>query len=181
VVYSVPGVIALLPEPFAGRVDTIWRGMTREFGVPRGYPGAVPHVSFHIGTHDVDAGAEAVVERVARETEPFRVYSAGLGVFPGPVVHLTVARAPAAAELAVRLERELAAAGFPSSDAYFTPERWMPHITIAHRNLDGVALGPLLAWLAGQDVTWEIPIESLSLARETEDGAEILSTFPLGR
>jgi 2'-5' RNA ligase len=128
----------------------------------------------------VDDGAEAVVERVARETAPFAVYTAGLGVFPGPVLHLTVARAPAAAELAVRLERELAAAGFPSTDPYFTPDRWMPHITLAHRNLEGVELGPLLAWLVAQDLAWEIPLESLSIARETETAADILATFPLG-
>jgi len=176
----VPGVIALLPEPFSGRVEALWEHMAREFGVPRGYPGAIPHLSFHIGAHDVDSGADAVVERVARETEPFTVYSAGLGVFPGPVVHLTVARSPAAAALAVRLERDLAAAGFPSTDPYFTPERWMPHITLAHRNLEGVELGALLAWLVVQDVTWQIPLDSLSVARETETGAEILATFPLG-
>lgn len=177
-----PGVISLLPEPFAGRVEALWEAMRREFGVPRGYPGAVPHLSFHIGNHDVDAAAEAVVERVARATRPFTVYSAGLGVFSGavPVIHLCVARSPAAASLAGRLAAELERAGCPSSDLYFAPDRWMPHITLAHRNLPGVELGPLLGWLAAQPLAWEVPVASLSIARETEQSAEILATFPLG-
>ena len=61
----------------------------------------------------------------------------------------------------------------------FTPQKWVPHITIANRNLDGVDLGPLLAWLIRQDLSWEIPIESISIARETETGADVRATFPL--
>ncbi len=177
-----PGVIALLPEPFAGRVETLWDTMEREFGVPRGYPGAVPHLTFHIGNHDHDTGAGPAVERVARATAPFTAYSAGLGVFSGspPVVHLTVARSPSAAALAEQLNASLGAAGFPSTDPYFAPDKWIPHITIAHRNLPDADLGPLLAWLTKQDLAWEIPITSVSIARETDKGAEILATFPLG-
>ena len=176
-----PGVIALLPAPFSARVEQLWEAMERQFGVPRGYPGAIPHISFHIGNHDIETGAETVVERVANSTRPFNVFTAGLGTFggPTPVLHLMVARSPAAASLAERLERELAEAGFPSTDSYFTPDRWMPHVTIAHRNLEGLALGPLLEWLVKQPLAWEISLGSLSIARETETGAEILATFPL--
>ena len=177
-----PGVIALLPEPFSGRVEALWETMEREFGIPRGYPGAVPHMTFHLGSHDIEAGAEAVVERVARATSPFRINSAGLGVFggPGPVLHLMVARAPEVAALAALLTSELDAAGFPSTDPYFAPGLWIPHITIAHRNLAGIEPGPVLGWLATQPLAWEIPVTSLSIARETEKSAEILATFALG-
>jgi 2'-5' RNA ligase len=155
--------------------------MERHFGIPRGYPGAIPHITFHLGSHDIDPGAEAVVQRVAAATAPFTIQSAGLGVFGGtvPVLHLMVARSPAAAGLAETLERELGAAGFPSTDPYFAPEKWIPHITIAHRNLAGIALGPVLEWLAQQPLAWEIPLDSLSIARETEHAAEVLATFSL--
>ncbi|MGE3074770.1 MAG: 2'-5' RNA ligase family protein [Dehalococcoidia bacterium] len=176
-----PGVIALLPEPFAGRVAGLWDAMERDFGVPRGYPGAVPHLTFHIGNHDTETGAGPIIHRVARETRPFTVFTAGLGVFGDepPVIHLMVARSPAVAALAERLTAELTAGGFPATDPYFAEDKWIPHITIAHRNLAGVEIGPLLAWLAKQDLAWEIPLASISMARETEKGAEIIETFPL--
>lgn len=174
-------MIALLPEPFAGRVLGMWESMEREFGVPRGYPGAVPHLTFHIGNHDTDTGAGPIVHRVARETPPLTVFTAGLGVFGSepPVVHLVVARSPAVASLAERLRSSLAAAGFEGTDPYFAADRWIPHITIAHRNLAGVEMGPVLGWLAKQDLAWEIPLRAISVARETDRGAEILETFPL--
>ena len=177
-----PGVISLLPEPLAGRVEMLWETMEQEFGVPRGYRGAVPHITCHLGSHDVESGAEDVVRRVAKGTPPFTVSSAGLGAFGGPipVLHIMVARTPTAAALAEELERELTAAGFPGSDPYFVPEQWIPHITIAHRNLSGLELGPLLSWLVRQDLAWEIPVRSLSIARETDTSAEVLATFPLG-
>ena len=176
-----PGVIALLPEPNAAKVQALWDAMASEFGVPSGYPGAIPHLTFHLGSHDIDAGADEIVRRVAAKTAPFAVHSAGLGLFGGapPVIHIMVARSPAAAALAETLELELATAGYPGTDPYFSPDRWIPHITIAHGNLVGVELGPLLAWLARQDLAWEIPVTGLSIARETELSAEILATFQL--
>ncbi len=176
-----PGVIALLPEPFAGRVESLWETMARDFAVPRGYPGAIPHITFHLGNHDVETDAEQIVEAIAGRTAPLVINTSGPGVFAGdpPVLHLVVARSPRVAALAEALSRDLAEDGFPSTDPYFSADLWIPHITIAHRNLAGVPPGPLLEWLVRQDLAWTIPLDSLSIARETEKGAEILSTFPL--
>lgn len=178
---EMPGVIALLPGPFAGRVESLWEEMEARFAVPRGYPGAIPHFTLHLGSHDVDPGAEEVVRKVAARTRPFTVFTSGLGVFGGPVpvVHIMVARTPAAAALAETLTRDLDGAGYPSTDPYFSPDRWIPHITIAHRNLAGLQLGGLLEWLVAQDLAWEIPVTTISIARETERSADILASFPL--
>lgn len=176
-----PGVISLLPSPYAERIEALWQAMHERFGVPLGYPGAVPHITFHLGAHDVAADAATVVEAVAARTAPFTIVTSGLGVFGGPVpvIHLAVARSAPVASLAADLDASLAAAGFPTTDPYFHQDRWMPHITIAHRNLAGIQLGPVLHWLVGQPLAGEVPLSSLSIARETDSGAEILATFPL--
>lgn len=177
-----PGVIALLDSTSSARIDALWGEMERRFGTRRGFPGGIPHVTFHLGDFDVEPGAVAVVERVAAATRPFTLASSGLGVFggPAPVVFVTVARSPAAAALAERLDHDLQAAGYPPTAPYYAPERWVPHITLAQQNLDGADLGALLAWLARQPLTWELPLSSLSIAKETPTIAEILATFPLG-
>lgn len=176
-----PGVIALLDPLSTARVESLWDEMERRFGVTRGFPGAIPHVTFHLSTHDVEPGAAGVIERVAAATPPFILFSSGLGLFggPAPILFVNVARAPAAAALAAHLDTELTRAGFPGTDPYYTPNRWIPHITIAQQNLQGADLGALLGWLAGQPLSWELPVTSLSIARETPTSAEILATFPL--
>jgi len=177
-----PGVIALLDREHTARVEAIWDEMSAQFGVGRGFSGGIPHVTFHIGAHDVAAEAADVVGKVARATAPFTVYSGGLGVFTGlqPILYVPVARSPQAASLAERLTAELDAAGYPATDPYYTPERWIPHITMAQANLAGADMGALLAWLSQQDLSWELPLASISIARETPTSAEILGTFALG-
>ncbi|GMV86923.1 MAG: hypothetical protein AMXMBFR80_27760 [Dehalococcoidia bacterium] len=177
-----PGVIALLDSASSARIEGLWDEMERRFGIRRGFPGGIPHVTFHLGDFDVEPGTATIVERVAAATRPFRLHSSGLGVFggPAPVVFVTVARSPAAATLAERLDHEIQAAGYPPTAPYYGPERWVPHITLAQQNLDGADLGALLAWLASQPLAWDLPISSLSIARETPTSAEILATFPLG-
>ena len=176
-----PGVIALLDPASTARVESLWEEMERRFDVAGGFPGGIPHVTFHLSTYDVEPGASAVVEQVAAATKPFTLYSSGLGLFggPSPILFAIVARAPAAADLAARLDVELTAAGYPTTDRYYTQERWIPHITLAQQNLAGADLGALLAWIARQPLAWELPIASLSIARETPTSAEILATFPL--
>lgn len=177
-----PGVISLLDPVVTKRIEDLKEEMTTRFGVGRGCPGGIPHVTFHLSERDVEPGAIEVVEQVAKRTAPFTLYSSGLGTFPGlggPVLYITVARAPAAAALAHRLEEMLSAAGFGPSNPYYSAERWIPHITIAQQNLEGVDVGALLAWLAGQPLAFELPIQALSVAKENSTGAEILATFPL--
>ncbi|MEO8540989.1 MAG: 2'-5' RNA ligase family protein, partial [bacterium] len=169
-------------DAHTARVASLWHEMHDRFGIPLGYSGALPHITFHLGTHDVETGAETVGQAVAAATPPFAITTAGLGIFggPTPVLHLMVARSPEVANLAQTLTARLAAAGFPSTDPYFAADKWIPHITIAHGNLVGRDLAPLLAWLVVQPLAWEIPLHSLSIARETPDGVEVLATFPLG-
>lgn len=179
---DVPGVIALLDPDATRRVEALWSEMHGRFGVRPGFPGAVPHVTFHISSHDVEPRAATAVEGVARTTPPFTLNCSGLGVFTGaePILFLVVARSSAAASLAERLEQALRAAGCGPTDPYYTPDRWIPHITIAQQNLAGADLPGLLAWLSGQPLAMELPITAISIARETPTGADILATFPLG-
>lgn len=178
----VPGVISLLDPAATARVENLCEGMSERFGAGRGFPGGIPHITFHLSARDIEPGAIAVVERVASATAPFTLYSSGLGTFAGPggpILYIGVARAPAATLLADTLAQELARAGYPGTDPYYAPDRWMPHVTIAQQNLQGVDLGALLAWLVVQPLSFELPLTTLSVAKETPTGAEILATFPL--
>ncbi len=177
-----PGVISLLDPAATRRVEDLLDEMTARFGVGRGFPGGIPHVTFHLSDRDVEPGAIEVVRGVAEATTPFTLFSSGVGSFMapgGPILYITVARSPSAAALFERLDEELAAGGFGGANPYYTAERWIPHITIAQQNLDGVDMGALLTWLVAQPLAFEVQIAELSIARETATGADILATFRL--
>lgn len=175
-----PGIITLLDEPFASRIEDLWEAMEREFGVIRGYPGAIPHFSYHLAeAYDLEA-AEMVIAAIAWAGRPFAVETSGFGVFtgPAPVVYIPVARSPELAALHALVCDRMRRAGFETV-GYYLPERALPHITIAQQNVSGEALPALLGWLARQDLSWRMTASNLAIADQTPDGAVVLRRFLL--
>ena len=175
-----PGIITLLDEPFASRIEDLWEAMEREFGVRRGYPGAIPHFSYHLA-EEYDLGiAETVVAALALAERPFEVETSGFGVFTGaaPVVYVPVARSPELAALHATICDRMRRAGIETV-GYYLPERALPHITIAQQNVPAEALPALLGWLARQDLSWRLPATNLAIADQTADGAVVFRRFPL--
>jgi 2'-5' RNA ligase len=176
----VPGIITLLDEPYASRIEDLWEAMEREFGVARGYPGAIPHFSYHLAeTYDIEA-AEMVVAAIAMAERPFEVETSGFGVFtgPAPVVYIPVARSPELAALHALICDRMRRAG-TETVGYYLPERALLHITIAQQNVPPDALPALLGWLARRDLSWRMPVSNLAIADQTADGAAVLPRFPL--
>ena len=175
-----PGVIFLLDEVNHARVEALWDQMEREFGVARGYPGAMPHFTIHLAAeYGLDA-TRAIVGEVARTQRPFAVPTSGLGVFTGemPILYIPVIRTRTLDDLHSRLYQELAphcSGHFP----YYSPESWMPHITIGQVNLAPQVLPALLEWLAHQPLSWQLEAATLAIAGDTGISVELFGTFPL--
>jgi 2'-5' RNA ligase len=175
-----PGIITVLDPPIADRIERLWDEMEREFGVPRGYPGALPHFSYHLAESYHLERAAGVVRDLAAATPEFTVETSGFGVFTGlePVFYIPVARGPALAALHASICERMRGAGM-ETNPYYLPERALPHITVAQQNIPAGAVAPLLEWLARQDFSWEVPVTNLALANQTPDSAVIYERFPL--
>lgn len=175
------GVISLLEGDDAGRVERLWDRMEREFGVPRGFPGAVPHVSYHLGEYPADEALRAGMAAVARRTRPFAAQISGIGIFggPNPVVYLAVARGPRLSKVHTEVRSTLTELGY-ENNAYYEPDNWLPHITIAQQNLAPEALPAVAAWLASEAIQFSFEVTNLALATETPDALEVLVPFPFG-
>jgi 2'-5' RNA ligase len=122
--------------------------------------------------------AEAVLARFAQNSGSFRVSTSGLGVFTGPrpVLYFPLVRSAALA----RLHRELWLAVDKIAQgalAYYHPENWIPHITLAQEKLDQRTLSEILGWLCGQDFTWEFPVNNLSLIHDSGGKQELHCCF----
>lgn len=176
-----PGVIALLDDEHHAQVEWLWAEMERAFGIPAGYPGAMPHVTFHLAGGYDPAPTLAAVAEIAAAQPPFQLRTTGLGVFTGaaPVIHIPVVRN----EDADRLHRRLYEALAPFCQehaAYYSPTHWMPHITLGYKNVPQEAHAQVLPWLAAQDLAWVIHVTTLAVGQDTPTGVEITASFPLG-
>ena len=169
-----PGIITVLEPPIADRVEQLWDEMEREFSIPRGYPGALPHFSYHLA-ESYDLGRAATILReLGPETPPFHVETSGFGVFTGdePVFYVPVARSPQLAGLHAAICERMLAAGMETTP-YYLPERALPHITIAQQNVPAATVPALVQWLLHQDFSWRVHVTNLALADQTPDGAII--------
>jgi len=175
------GIISLLEGADAERVIRLMDGMTREFGVPRGFPGGEPHISYHLGDYLAEPPLSVRVGELARETRPFDVQVSGHGVFggPAPVVYLVVARSPQLAALHGAVRTVLADLGFANS-RYYEPATWIPHITLAQQNLAAARFPAVTAWLKDQILEFRVRVTNLAFARETADALDVLASFRLG-
>jgi 2'-5' RNA ligase len=174
----VRGVISVLDEPAFGRVAGLWARVEREFGIAVGFPGALPHISFHIASaYDMDT-ASSVLASIAWAQREFVVETSGIGVFTGPerTIYIPVGRSAELASLHTLICERLRRAGMETI-GYYLQERWLPHITIAQQNVLPAVMPALLGWLSEQDFSWRLPITNLAIAEPTDDGATVFGQW----
>ena len=180
------GVGSLVDSEATRRVKAIWSRLDRELGLRGVLVMPYPHVSYQVAQGYDRDNLEVSLARLARETRPFTIRTMGLATFPGPWPVVFVA---------VEKDYELRAfhgkvweACLPHARdafAYYHPDSWIPHITLAHgeeRNsvpLSGDQVNRVLATLNDQDCRWEIAIDNITLVWDYGTSQKPARTFPL--
>lgn len=168
------GIVSLLDDRHTELVGKLWVEMARQFGVANAAEMFVPHFSYHVA-ESYDVGRlNGVLDEVARETAVFTIQTAGVAVFPGPepVIYIPAARHLALTQLHERLWTAVTPISQGSVDHY-APAGWLPHITLAFRNVTLDKLGSVVTWLQGQSIAWTIPIDNLVLVYDNNGRHEV--------
>ena len=162
------GIVSLLDGASAQAIRALWAELEREHGLreaARSTP--YPHVSYHLAEDYDLALVGLVLRRVAAHFAPFTVRIIGLGAFTAfePVLYLAVERTPELDALHATLWRELAAevgvAHEPSP--LYASASWIPHVTLAQRDLTPGTLESLLAAWAARVVLRDVYVSDLTL------------------
>jgi 2'-5' RNA ligase len=154
------GVISLLDGATEAKVVEIMGELRTRFGVHAvADVASFPHVSYQVA--DEFVGVSEALARIATRVAPFSIYTSCLGLFPGPVVFVGVARSPALAAL----HAEVWAASLATAPhSYYDAAHWMPHITLAQHDVPVAILPEITSWLATRELAWEITIDTLAFA-----------------
>ncbi len=113
-----------------GAVRDLWRALS-DVGVTwMAQSSAEPHVSLAIWERIERASFETELARFAAETAPIPVTFDGVASFPGSAIYLRLAPNPPLLELQRRVHARFAAFG-GEPWAYYLPEEWVPHCTLA--------------------------------------------------
>ena len=164
-------LVTLLDHEKADTIRDIWWELETEFGVTTRYVKPFVHFSYHVVADEYELQyLSGTLEDVSDAYSAFTVPTTKVDVFLGaePVVFLGVARTP---ELD-RLHKELWSActpGFGVALPYYSPEVWVPHITLAQGPRVGENLPEILKALEARDLSWELPVSNLAVI---EDGGQ---------
>ena len=175
-------IITAIDDPFREAIEDVWGELKAVFGL-KGMAGATrPHFLYQAAERYDTASAGAIIERIARETAPFAIETAGLGIFRGrvTVLAMTLHREGTVAQLHRRIWDELTGCARDVRREYASAT-WVPHVTLAAGELgDDVPLEALSQFLGRRDYRWSIPVTNLCLSEDTRSESASWQRFDLG-
>lgn len=157
------------PEHYA-RVEALWHELELKCGLSGIRATPIPHFSWHIADkYDFDP-LQVEVRQIAGLTRPFSIHTGGLGLFTreNPVLYFPIVRT----SLLSKIHQEIWDRVTPLSQKlspYYAPELWMPHITLAHGDVNLPSLSCVVERLAFQVIAWEITIDNLAVVSQVDE------------
>jgi 2'-5' RNA ligase len=162
-------IVSILDDPHSTLVMNLWRELETACGLTGVKITPIPHFSWQLA-RDYDFPSLALILKGLAETaKPFTAHTTGLALFTGinPVVHIPIVRDP----LLTQFHRTVwqAVSGLSSTlNPLYSPDFWMPHITLAHSDVDRKALECAVGQLAPDPLTWEIEINNIALVYQRD-------------
>jgi 2'-5' RNA ligase len=163
------GVVSLLDDRHYARIESVWEELGQKFDVRGMYVVTYPHFSFQVAEQYDDESCEKALRELAARTRPFRVRTAGLGVFTvaSPILYIPVIRSPALSRLHEEIWRGVTQTVPGAVAHYYSPDEWVPHITLAHGDIDPDKLSEIVRVLSQRNFHWELTVNNLTLIYDT--------------
>jgi 2'-5' RNA ligase len=169
------GIVSLLDPASERAVRALWAELDERHGLREAVRRVPhPHCSYHVAEDYAIGRLADILRSVAAQTQPFAATITGLGAFeqPEPVLYLAVERNAALDALHAALWRELAQTDIArEAMAIYAPQTWVPHITLAQRDLTLEMLRAIQVQWAGRDLRREVWISDLTLLYRAVDGS----------
>ena len=163
-------VVSLLEATAYSRIEAMWRVLELKCGLRGIKITPLPHFSWHVAEEYDPALVGVTLEAMIGRSHPFTVQTSGLGIFTGqdPVLYLLITKT----EKLMRIHKALSKRIEPlakDSSAFYAPDIWVPHITLAHGDVNKQSLLCALEELAFIPFNWEIKIDNLALVGQSGD------------
>jgi 2'-5' RNA ligase len=176
------GVVSLLDDRHYARVAALWEELGQKFDVRGMYGVHYPHFSYQIAERYEDPACESHLRELAARTRPFRVRTSGLGVFTvsTPILYIPIARSPRLSELHRAIWDSVTQAVPGPVAHYYHPDEWVPHITLAHGDVDPQKLADIVRVLCERNFHWEVTVNNLAIIYDTGREQGVRCRFNFG-
>ena len=161
-------VCTLLPAEYFQRVIDLRASLSEDPTLGAIYDPPFVHFTHQLAEdYDWD-GLEQGLAEFAKRQSPFEICTIGLFVFTGNSATITVA--PLRDRRLTDLQADIweIASTFATGrvDAFYSPERWIPHVTIKRCGSDAAVFGSAMAKLAGENFTWTTTVDNVTVQHD---------------
>jgi 2'-5' RNA ligase len=163
------GVVSLLDDQHYARVEAIWEELGQKFDVRGMYVTPYPHFSFQVAEAYDEAACEHFLTELAARTRPFRVRTAGLGIFTvaSPILYIPIVRGPALSDFHREIWENVRQVTPGAVAHYYHPEEWAPHVTLAQGDIDQDKLAEVVRFLSRRNFHWEFSVTNVAIIYDT--------------
>jgi 2'-5' RNA ligase len=163
-------IVSVLDDVHYARLVALWQELEVECGLAGIRATPIPHFSWHIAQDYDFPRLSMVLQWITGIAQPFDVHTGGLGLFTraNPVIFYPIVRTGVLTQIQQAIwERVVGLSTNPSP--HYTPETWIPHITLAHGDVGAETLCCAIERLAFQTHNWEIRVNNLAVVAQVED------------
>jgi 2'-5' RNA ligase len=138
----------------------------------------IPHFSWHVA-FGYSEGINAFLQEFATRIKPFHVQTSGLGVFGGKtqVIYVPILKSFDLMALHINLYQNLEKFA-DSSNLNYSPDRWVPHLTIGYGDVTPEKIGCAAKALAFRNMQMEILVDNLSIIYNENNHVGITVNLP---
>jgi 2'-5' RNA ligase len=175
------GIASLLDHAANGRVETIWRELESRCGLKGIRVTPFPHFTWQVTEGYNLPQLEKALWEFSKEAQPFTIHTDGLGLFTSerPVAYISIYKDEHLANLHAKLW-EIMKEFAIQPDLFYSPARWVPHITLAYNDLTSENIGCVMQALAFQSHDLEIKIDNLIYISQSEGQTIAAGRYQLG-
>jgi len=163
------GIGSFLDQEHYHKVQAIWHELEITCGLVGIKAAPQPHFSWQVAEKYDLSRVREVLEEISCYTQPFIVHTNGLGIFTGetPVLYIPIVKDTHLCQFHNKLWEQMLKLSQGMSP-YYSPQEWVPHITLAVGDTTLDNLSCALQKIAFQSYSWDITINNLILAYQPE-------------
>lgn len=164
------GIVSLLDPAYYSMVEAIWHELDSDCSLEGIKITPLPHFSWQIAEEYNLEQVKNILASLAASTQVFTVHTTGVGLFTGavPVIYIPLVKDTHLITLHQLIWERVQNIARGLSP-FYAPDAWMPHITLANRDVDQESLNCAMEKLAFRSFDWEIRIDHLALVHQGDE------------
>jgi 2'-5' RNA ligase len=173
-------IASLLDDKSDQTIREFWETLETECKLHGVKEKPIPHITWQIAENYHLEHLDTTLETISQITNPFDIHSNGLGFFTGNnlVLYLNLIVTKQLIDFHQLIWDRLYPFGNTLNMVY-QPDEWIPHVTLAYKDLSGSNLSCAVQKLVDSDLKLSINIDNICVLYSTENQAGVHALYKL--